>query len=176
MKSRGETSGMVGSGDGVSRALERVGILGGEGKLSSWNSIPELVAPVSAALVFPALRPCLVGLLCLEGVARGGRSVRGRSGRFPSLSCAAVIREDRLSKWNGSVGVLSSVSTLRADSADILRSFSILSSCLNRCSLSGVNISSTSVLKIFPLNMSTTFEVTSVKVHRAGVLAGGGGT
>lgn len=41
--------------------------------------------------------------------------------------CAAVMRELKLSRWNGSVGVLPSVSKLRVDSTDILRSLSALS-------------------------------------------------
>jgi hypothetical protein len=44
------------------------------------------------------------------------------------------------------------------------------------CILSGVNISSTSVRKTFPLNTSTTLLVTSVNVHLEGVFVGGGGT
>ena len=44
------------------------------------------------------------------------------------------------------------------------------------CSLPGVNISSTSVRKIFPLNTSTTFVVISFRVHLDGELATGGGT
>jgi hypothetical protein len=46
----------------------------------------------------------------------------------------------------------------------------------NCCSLPGVSISSTSVRKIFPLKTSTTFVVTSVRVHLDRVLADGGGT
>lgn len=85
------------------------------------------------------------------------------------------MRFERLSRWNGSVGVLSSVSILRVESADILRSFSSLMFSCSCCSLPGVNISSTSVRNIFPLNTSTIFVVTSFKVHLAGVSSGGSG-
>lgn len=44
------------------------------------------------------------------------------------------------------------------------------------CSLPGVNISSTSVRKIFPLSTSTTFAVISFRVHLDAELATGGGT
>ncbi len=97
--------------------------------------------------------------------------VLGKGGGF---FCAALMRFERLSRWKGSVGVLSSVSALRAESADFLGSFSSLMLFCNCWSLPGVNISSTSVRKIFPLKTSTMFVVTSVKVHLEGVLAGVG--
>ena len=58
---------------------------------------------------------------------------------------------------------------------DFLRSFSKSPGLVICCSCSGVSISSTSVLNLFPLKTSATFDVTSVRVHLVGVLEGGGG-
>ena len=65
---------------------------------------------------------------------------------------------------------------MQVDSTEALRSISSLMPFLICCILSGVNISSTSVRKIFPLNTSTTLLVTSVNVHLEVVFVGGGGT
>lgn len=104
------------------------------------------------------------------GGAGGGSIGLGKGGGF---FFAASRRLERLSRWNGSVGVSSSVSAPRTESVEMRCSWESRMLSCSCSSLSGVNISSTSVWKIFPLNTSTTFAVTSFSFHLGGVFSAG---
>ena len=119
---------------------------------------------ISLATTFA--RPADLVLISFGGSFAFGTAGGGSTGLGEGGGLAVLLRDNRLSRWNGSVGVFASVSLLHVESDDVLDSLSVFTS-FNCCIRLGFKSSSTSILNILPLKTSATFAVTSViMVHR----------